>query len=262
MSSEKLDAAIKSIEAGDKTAAMQILASIVTTDPRNEMAWFWLSKCVEENDRKRYCLSKVLAINPNNRDARQALAQLEQPHPPPPKTISPILSTSTPSPINRSSVHRKSNVNWAFIIAIEIVTLFCLLSIALVTIIPGINLSQLSLPGIGVGICNDENYFKQTSAILGRWADVEKRAGSTARIALTSVVGDMQQIRRDFANLPHPNCANKFHQLVMDSMEHEIDAYLLFMQQASESRVSARFDLANFEMDQALEEMKRIRGMK
>lgn len=77
MSSEKLDAAIKSIEAGDKTAAMRILASIVTTDPRNEMAWFWLSKCVEENDRKRYCLSRVLAINPNNRDARQELALLE-----------------------------------------------------------------------------------------------------------------------------------------------------------------------------------------
>ena len=33
--------------------------------------------CVEEIDRKNYCLSKVLAINPNNLDARKALVQLE-----------------------------------------------------------------------------------------------------------------------------------------------------------------------------------------
>lgn len=77
MSSEKLDAAIKSIEAGDKTAAMRLLAGIVVTDPKNEMAWLWLSKCVEEQDRKRYCLTRILDINPNNQDARQALAQLE-----------------------------------------------------------------------------------------------------------------------------------------------------------------------------------------
>ncbi len=77
MSSEKLNAAINSIEAGDKTAAMRILAEIVTTDPKNEMAWFWLSKCVEEIDRKRYCLARALSINPNSTRTRQALIELE-----------------------------------------------------------------------------------------------------------------------------------------------------------------------------------------
>jgi hypothetical protein len=76
-SSEKLNAAINAIKAGNKATAMRILAGIVIADPNNERAWLWLSMCVEEIDRKKYCLSKVLAINPNNLDARKALVQLE-----------------------------------------------------------------------------------------------------------------------------------------------------------------------------------------
>lgn len=44
-------------------------------------------------------------------------------------------------------------------------------------------------------------------------------------------------------------------------MNDEIDGYLLFMQQASDSTVSNRMQLANNEMTQAIVEMQRIRGL-
>jgi|GEM_PF-1639021 len=147
-----------------------------------------------------------------------------------------------------------------------VVVLVCLGGLML-AMLPNTNLPQVSVPSIPVAIptaqqiCDDPNYFKQTSAILDRWIDAATRAGSTSRIALTSVIGDMQQIRRDYTNLPHPSCANRFHQLVTDSMNDEIDGYLFFMQQSSDAIVSVYLKRANDEMYDALAEMKRIRGM-
>lgn len=81
MASDKLNVAINAIRAGNKLAALPILAEIARKEPTNEIAWLWLSICVDEVEKKKYCLSRVLATNPNNSDAREALAQLEPPRP-------------------------------------------------------------------------------------------------------------------------------------------------------------------------------------
>ncbi|HTX91522.1 MAG TPA: leucine-rich repeat domain-containing protein [Anaerolineales bacterium] len=73
MASEKLDRAIALIKAGNKPAALSLLKEIIRADPRDENAWLWLSACVDQVDQKKFCLQKVLEINPANLQAQNAL---------------------------------------------------------------------------------------------------------------------------------------------------------------------------------------------
>jgi hypothetical protein len=74
MSAEELQQAITLIKNGDRAAGQKLLVEIVTREPGNEMAWLWLASVVPA-DKRRYCLERVLTINPNNAQARQVLAQ-------------------------------------------------------------------------------------------------------------------------------------------------------------------------------------------
>ena len=75
--SEKLPIAIEAIKAGNKQLGQQLLAQILQSDPNNEQAWLWMSAVVDE-DKRKYCIERVLRINPNNVIASQALSQLNQ----------------------------------------------------------------------------------------------------------------------------------------------------------------------------------------
>lgn len=89
MSTEKLQQAITLIKAGNKKGGQNLLVDIVNTDPKNETAWLWLASVVSQ-DKRIFCLEKVLDINPNNVQARQYLEKL--------KTNGPIQPNSTPQP--------------------------------------------------------------------------------------------------------------------------------------------------------------------
>src|SRR5678816_1278561 len=78
MTSE-LDQAIEAIQAGQKAQGLAILAKLVNQEPRNERAWLWLATCVDEPEKKRYCLQRVLELNPSSAAARQLLAELDAP---------------------------------------------------------------------------------------------------------------------------------------------------------------------------------------
>lgn len=73
--SEKLPIAIEAIKAGNKQLGQQLLAQILQSDPNNEQAWLWMSTVVDE-DKRKYCIERVLKINPNNILASQALSEL------------------------------------------------------------------------------------------------------------------------------------------------------------------------------------------
>jgi hypothetical protein len=77
MTPEKIKSAINLFKSGDKQAAKQLLLEIIKSDPQNETGWLWLSACVDTIDQKKYCLEKVLAINPNNLDAQKAVLSLQ-----------------------------------------------------------------------------------------------------------------------------------------------------------------------------------------
>jgi predicted hydrocarbon binding protein len=63
---------------GQKDLAREYLARVVQQDPRNEEAWLWLSGVANTLPMMRGCLERVLAINPNNGQAREGIAWVQQ----------------------------------------------------------------------------------------------------------------------------------------------------------------------------------------
>jgi len=74
---DTLEQAIASIKAGDKSAGERLLAEALRLDPRNEIAWLWMTTIVDSDAARRIYLEQVLEINPNNQIALQGLAALE-----------------------------------------------------------------------------------------------------------------------------------------------------------------------------------------
>jgi hypothetical protein len=71
-----LDQAIEAIQAGDTPQARELLTQLLKTDPQEGRAWFWLSNCWSEPEKKRYCLEKALVLRPDDPQVRQALGEL------------------------------------------------------------------------------------------------------------------------------------------------------------------------------------------
>ena len=113
MDDDVLKQAMGLIIEGNKKSASELLAGVVRTDPKNEMAWLYLSYCVEVPDQKTYCLKKTLEINPNNQQAKQALMQMTAGRRPPKETSltqqPAIQSQSTQQKISPSPSPKKSN---------------------------------------------------------------------------------------------------------------------------------------------------------
>lgn len=72
---------ILAVKAGDRLRARQLLSQAVKQDPRHEQAWLWLASAHDDVEFRRICLEKVLALNPNNLQAKQGLqtVRLEPP---------------------------------------------------------------------------------------------------------------------------------------------------------------------------------------
>ena len=73
--------AITAIRSGDKARGRTLLAQVLRIDPRNETAWLWMASVAETPERRRECLERALAINPNNEGAHRALKALSDPPP-------------------------------------------------------------------------------------------------------------------------------------------------------------------------------------
>ncbi len=82
MPNSDLIEAINLIKSNKKPEALTILSTLVRIEPKNELAWLWLSVCIDDSDKKKYCLQKVLDINPTNEHAIKALKQINYPQPP------------------------------------------------------------------------------------------------------------------------------------------------------------------------------------
>jgi hypothetical protein len=73
---ELLREAIVAAEASDNRRALSLLGALVKRDPQNDEAWLWLARIMPEPDRRRYCLERVLSINPAHVEARRMLDTL------------------------------------------------------------------------------------------------------------------------------------------------------------------------------------------
>ncbi len=74
-----LQAAITAARASDLEEAAVLFARLVKEEPSSEQGWLGLGFCFSDKEKREYCFRRVLAINPNNIQARQALELLEKP---------------------------------------------------------------------------------------------------------------------------------------------------------------------------------------
>jgi hypothetical protein len=65
---DTLNQAIAAIKAGDRATGQRLPVEVLCADPRNDMAWIWMSVVVSI-DQRRECLERALAISPNNEAA-------------------------------------------------------------------------------------------------------------------------------------------------------------------------------------------------
>jgi pimeloyl-ACP methyl ester carboxylesterase len=83
---EILKAGIAALKSGNRKQASAIFSKFVQDFPRSERGWYLLGMSVSTIEQQRYCFQRVLAINPNNQDAKKQIALLSTPKadPPPP----------------------------------------------------------------------------------------------------------------------------------------------------------------------------------
>lgn len=75
-SSDVLQRAIQAARAGRRVEARDLLIELVEVEPRNEMAWMWLSGLVDSPEDKIIACENVLTINPANEKVHTRLAEL------------------------------------------------------------------------------------------------------------------------------------------------------------------------------------------
>jgi hypothetical protein len=64
------------LKAGQRAEAQGLLAEVIRQYPHDEEAWLGMASLVKDPTQKRECLSRVLSINPKNKQARELLARL------------------------------------------------------------------------------------------------------------------------------------------------------------------------------------------
>ena len=78
MISESLREAITAVQSGNRNEAQELLLALVREDPRNEMAWLWLSDVMDNVDDRIIALENAIAINPQRTQTHKRLAQVRQ----------------------------------------------------------------------------------------------------------------------------------------------------------------------------------------
>jgi len=71
-----VESAIEAANQGDKRKALDLLKQVLTANPNDVDAWLVLAALVEDPERKRQCLNRVLALDPVNELARAELFEL------------------------------------------------------------------------------------------------------------------------------------------------------------------------------------------
>jgi hypothetical protein len=77
MRATRMKDAIEAIKEGDKIRGRKIMAQILSDNPKNEDAWLWLSRAVEDEEQQQECLERVVKINPRNEIAYRRLSELQ-----------------------------------------------------------------------------------------------------------------------------------------------------------------------------------------
>lgn len=74
---ELLKMAIRTAQAGNKSAARVMLRRVLSEDKRNERAMMWMAKLADSKADRAQWLNRVIAVNPNNDTARETLKKMQ-----------------------------------------------------------------------------------------------------------------------------------------------------------------------------------------
>ena len=89
---------IAAYESGDRTRARTLLARVIREDASCKEAWWWLSKCLDDPEQVRFCLERVLSLDPKDSAARAAHDPLNLL----PRTEAPRASSGAGIPANET----------------------------------------------------------------------------------------------------------------------------------------------------------------
>lgn len=76
MDQTELNKAAQLIKSGQKQEAQMILTTILKAEPTNSTAWYGLSLCISDIEKKKKCLQRVLELNPDHKNAKTALDRI------------------------------------------------------------------------------------------------------------------------------------------------------------------------------------------
>ncbi len=96
---DQLKQAMKLIETGKLDQAHALLLQKLQADPKNDAAWYWMSKVVATDDLREECLQEALKYNPKNALAQAALNELQE---------EPVIPTSKWGPVESSTPKTKT----------------------------------------------------------------------------------------------------------------------------------------------------------
>jgi hypothetical protein len=75
-----VQSAIDAARQGDKTKSIDLVRQVLTSNPNDVDAWMVLAAVVDDPERKRQCLNRVLTIDPTNSIAREELLDMDRAH--------------------------------------------------------------------------------------------------------------------------------------------------------------------------------------
>lgn len=103
------------------------------------------------------------------------------------------------------------------------------------------------------------NYLDNIDLLLEKWDDTKLRAESTSRISLSPEIGELQDIKRDTRRVDKPDCAIYLNDVIIIAMERDIDAFISFLSQDSDSVVSIKLEAAEEVWEIANEEFEKFK---
>lgn len=74
MSAEQMNAGIEALDQFNKKRASEIFRAILEEDDQNDLAWFYLSKAVDDPKERKHCLQMAVRLNPKNIEAVRELS--------------------------------------------------------------------------------------------------------------------------------------------------------------------------------------------
>lgn len=205
---------------GERSQAVEILKEVIRSDPNNLNAWYGLALCLDDVEKKIFCLQRVLRLNPNHQKAKELLARLKDEQ---------IGLANLTGPTTAAVAPKNAKLNPITSLKV-LVALTALIFVAVAVLFGADQVSQSTASATATAsysVCRQQ-FSEEFTELLSRFFRQEAIAGSTARINLPEQIARLEDIRTQAWEIEEKSCAEKTHALMIDYMDKSIMSYILF----------------------------------